>query len=283
MKISNKKDLKSVLESEGFSFKKSLGQNFLIDDTVCPRMAEAVSGEDVGVLEIGPGAGVLTTQLSDSCKKVVAVALDTRLKPVLEQTLDGKENVKIIWGDILKIDLKSIFAEEFCDCKTVNICANLPYYITSPVIMMLLESRLPVNTIAVMVQKEAADRLCAKVGSREAGAVTVAVNYYAEAHTLFGVPRTSFLPSPNVDSAVIKLQVRKNPPIEVKDEKMFFGIVKACFAQRRKILLNTLCNTMGIQKDVLRKALDSVGIPETVRGETLTMEQLASLANAISK
>ena len=283
MKISNKKDLKSVLESQGFSFKKSLGQNFLIDDTVCPRMAAAVSGEKVGVLEIGPGAGVLTAQLSAACKKVVSVELDTRLKPVLEQTLADCDNVKIIWNDILKIDLQSVLAEEFSDCDTINICANLPYYITSPVIMMLLESRLPINTIAVMVQKEAADRLCATVGSRAAGAVTVAVNYYAVAKTLFGVPRTSFLPPPNVDSAVIKLTLRQTPPVKVNDEKLFFKIVKACFAQRRKILLNTVCNTMGIEKDVLRQALNAVNIPETVRGETLTMEQLAALANQLEK
>ena len=215
MKISNKRDLKSVLESEGFSFKKSLGQNFLIDDTVCPRMAAAVSGENVGVLEIGPGAGVLTAQLSAACKKVVSVELDTRLKPVLEQTLKDCDNVKIIWNDILKVDLKTVLAEEFADCDTINICANLPYYITSPVIMMLLESNLPINKIAVMVQKEAADRLCAEVGSRDAGAVTVAVNYYATAKTLFGVPRTSFLPPPNVDSAVIELTLREKPEIEV--------------------------------------------------------------------
>ena len=283
MKISNKKDLKSVLESQGFSFKKSLGQNFLIDDTVCPRMAAAVSGEKVGVLEIGPGAGVLTAQLSAACKKVVSVELDTRLKPVLEQTLADCDNVKIIWNDILKIDLQSVLAEEFSDCDTINICANLPYYITSPVIMMLLESRLPINTIAVMVQKEAADRLCATVGSRAAGAVTVAVNYYAVAKTLFGVPRTSFLPPPNVDSAVIELTLREAPPVDVADEKLFFKIVKACFAQRRKILLNTVCNTMGIEKDVLRQALNAVNIPETVRGETLTMEQLAALANQLEK
>lgn len=281
MKISNKKDLKSVLESQGFSFKKSLGQNFLIDDTVCPRMAAAVSGEKVGVLEIGPGAGVLTAQLSAACKKVVSVELDTRLKPVLEQTLADCDNVKIIWNDILKIDLHSVLAEEFSDCDTINICANLPYYITSPVIMMLLESRLPINTIAVMVQKEAADRLCATVGSRAAGAVTVAVNYYAEAETLFGVPRGSFLPPPNVDSAVIKLTLRQTPPVKVNDEKLFFKIVKACFAQRRKILLNTVCNTLGIEKDVLRQALNAVNIPETVRGETLTMEQLAAISNAL--
>ena len=281
LKISNKKDLKSVLESQGFSFKKSLGQNFLIDDTVCPRMAAAVSGENVGVLEIGPGAGVLTAQLSQNCKKVVSVELDTRLKPILEQTLADCDNVKIIWNDILKIDLKTVLAEEFADCDTINICANLPYYITSPVIMMLLESRLPINTIAVMVQKEAADRLCATVGSRAAGAVTVAVNYYAKAETLFGVPRGSFMPPPNVDSAVIKLTLRDKPPVEVTDEKLFFKIVKACFAQCRKILLNTVCNTMNIGKDDFRKALYEANISETVRGETLTMEQIASLANAL--
>lgn len=281
MKISNKKDLKGVLESQGFSFKKSLGQNFLIDDTVCPRMAAAVSGENVGVLEIGPGAGVLTAQLSATCKKVVSVELDTRLKPILEQTLTDFDNVKIIWNDILKINLKQVIAEEFADCDTVNICANLPYYITSPVIMKLLESRLPINTIAVMVQKEAADRLCAEVGSRAAGAVTVAVNYYAEAQTLFGVPRTSFLPPPNVDSAVIKLTLRDMPPVEVKDEKLFFKIVKACFAHRRKILINTVCNTLGLDKNVFRAVLNKSGIPETVRGEALTMQQLASIANAL--
>lgn len=283
MKISNKRDLKSVLEAEGFSFKKSLGQNFLIDDTVCPRMAAAVSGESVGVLEIGPGAGVLTAQLSAACKKVVSVELDTRLKPVLEQTLADCNNVKIIWNDILKVDLKTVLAEEFSDCDTINICANLPYYITSPVIMMLLESKLPINKIAVMVQKEAADRLCAAVGSRAAGAVTVAVNYYATAKTLFGVPRSSFLPPPNVDSAVIELSLREKPPVEVVDEKLFFKIVKACFAQRRKILLNTVCNTLNIEKELLRKALNETAIGETVRGETLTMQQLADLANALCK
>ena len=202
---------------------------------------------------------------------------------MLEQTLAGCDNVKIIWNDILKIDLKAVLTEEFSDCDTINICANLPYYITSPVIMMLLESRLPINTIAVMVQKEAADRLCAAVGSRAAGAVTVAVNYYAEAQTLFGVPRGSFMPPPNVDSAVIKLTLLDKPPIDVSDEKLFFKVVKACFAQRRKILLNTVCNTLGIEKEILREALNEVGIPETVRGETLSLQQLGSLANALKK
>lgn len=282
MKISNKNDLKSVLENEGFSFKKSLGQNFLIDGSVCPRMADAVSGENVGVLEIGPGAGVLTAQLSQKCKKVVSVELDTRLKPVLEQTLAECNNVKIIWNDILKLDLKTVFREEFSDCETVNVCANLPYYITSPVIMMLLESRLPIDKIAVMVQKEAADRLCAEVGTRNAGAVTVAVNYFAKTELLFGVPRTSFMPPPNVDSAVIKFELLQKPPVAVSDEKLFFKIVKACFAQRRKILINTVCNTLHIEKSDFRTALQKSGIPETVRGETLTMQNIADLTNALA-
>lgn len=283
MEISNKKDLRNILESQGFSFKKSLGQNFLIDDTVCPRMADAVSGENVGVLEIGPGAGVLTSQLSAACKKVVSVELDTRLEAILKQTLNGCENVKIVWGDILKTDLKTLIKQEFSDCDVINVCANLPYYITSPVIMNLLESGLPFNKIAVMVQKEAADRLCADVGTRNAGAVTVAVNYYADAQLLFGVPRTSFMPPPNVDSAVIELVLRKEPSITVNDEKMFFKIVKAAFAQRRKTFLNTVNNTLGIDKNVLRNILTDNGIAETVRGEALTMQNFADIANALSE
>lgn len=283
MNLANKRDVKSVLEAQGFSFKKSLGQNFLIDDTVCPRMAEAVSGDNTGVLEIGPGAGVLTYELSKRCKKVVSVELDTRLKPILEQTLSDCNNVKIIWNDILKIDLPRVIAEEFADCDTVNICANLPYYITSPVIMMLLESHLPINTIAVMVQKEAADRLCAAVGSREAGAVTVAVDYYAKAETLFKVPSGSFLPPPKVDSAVIKLTLRDKPPVEVKNEKTFFKVARACFAQRRKVLTNPLCASFGFDKDTARNILKSVGVSETIRGEALTIGQIADIANQIDK
>lgn len=281
LNLANKKDVKSILEAEGFSFKKSLGQNFLIDDSVCPRMAESAAGEGVGVLEIGPGAGVLTRELSERAERVVAIELDERLRPVLSKTLEGCRNVKIVWGDVLKVDLKKIIAEEFGGCHTVNICANLPYYITSPVIMMLLESHLPINSITVMVQKEAADRLCAEVGSRAAGAVTVAVNYYSEAEQLFGVPRGSFLPPPNVDSAVIRLNVRPEPPVKVADEALFFRIAKACFAQRRKTLLNTVSNTLGFDKAVLREALNKMGLPESVRGETLSMEQLAELTEKL--
>ncbi len=273
--------LKSLLNKEGFSFKKSLGQNFLIDPTVCPQMAESSANENTGVLEIGPGVGVLTRELSKIAKKVVAIELDERLKKILPKTLGDSNNVEVIFGDAMKLDLRQIIEEKFTDCQSVSVCANLPYYITSPIIMMLLESRLPITNITVMVQKEAAERLCANIGSRDAGAVTVAVNYYAETEILFQVDRESFMPPPNVDSAVIRLNIRPEPPIKVKDEKKFFALVKAAFAQRRKTLLNTVSNTMGISKDILRNALIKLNIKETVRGEELTMEQLADLSDLI--
>ncbi len=281
MNLANKNDVKSVLTAAGFSFKKSLGQNFLIDGSVCPRMAEAAAGEDVGVIEIGPGAGVLTSQLARRAKRVVAIELDTRLKDVLAETLKEYDNVKIIWNDVLKVDLLSLIRENFSDCTQVNICANLPYYITSPVIMMLLESRLPIGSITVMVQKEAADRLCAEVGTRKAGAVTAAVNYYADAKKLFFVPRSSFLPAPNVDSQVIQLTLHDHPPVEVLDEQLFFKIVRACFAQRRKTLLNTLSNTLGADKQMLKEILAQMNLNENIRGEALNMKNLAELTNAL--
>ena len=181
----------------------------------------------------------------------------------------------------MKLDLRKIIEEKFADCSRVAVCANLPYYITSPIVMMLLESKLPIDNITVMVQLEAAERLCAEVGSRQAGAVTAAVTYYAQKEILFGVGRECFLPSPNVDSAVIQLKIRKEPPVIVKNEEKFFRLVKACFAQRRKTLLNTVSNTLKIDKNVLRDALNKMGLEETVRGETLNMEQLAQLSDLI--
>ena len=283
MNLADMKNVKSLLEKEGFSFKKSLGQNFLIDPSVCPRMAAAAEGERVGILEIGPGIGVLTSELSKVAHRVVAIELDERLRPILQKTLGGLSNTEVVFGDAMKLDLKALISEKFKDCEKVAVCANLPYYITSPIIMMLLESRLPIDSITVMVQKEAAERLCAEVGSREAGAVTVAVNYYAESEILFGVKRDSFMPPPNVDSAVIKLKIRNEPPVSVSDEKFFFSFIKACFAQRRKTLLNTVSSTMGISKDILRAALNNVGLEETVRGEKLTMAELAALSDEIKK
>lgn len=281
MNLANISTIKSLLSAEGFSFKKSLGQNFLINPTVCPKMAESSCNENTGVLEIGPGIGVLTYELAKRAKKVVAIELDERLKKILPKTLGEFENVEVIFGDAMKLDLKSIIEEKFSDCESVSVCANLPYYITSPIIMMLLESRLPITSITVMVQKEAAERLCAEVGTRDAGAVTAAVTYYAEKEILFNVGRNSFMPAPNVDSSVIKLNIRKTPPISVNNEKKFFSLVKACFAQRRKTLLNTVSNTMGISKDTLRNALNEIGLKETVRGEELTIEQLGQLSNLI--
>ena len=283
MNLSDINTIKALLSKAGFTFKKSLGQNFLIDATVCPRMAEAACDKKTGVLEIGPGIGVLTAELSKCAKRVVAIELDERLKQILPTTLSDCDNVEIIFGDAMKLDLKEIIATRFADCERVCVCANLPYYITSPIVMMLLESRLPIDSITVMVQKEASERLCAQVGSRDAGAVTCAVTYYAEKEILFGVNRNSFMPSPNVDSAVIKLNVRKEPSVKVNNEKHFFALIKAAFAQRRKTFLNTVSNTLSINKDTLRAALNQIGVSETVRGEQLTMEQLATLSDIIYK
>ena len=281
MNLADINSIKSLLSSHGFSFKKSLGQNFLINPEVCPAMAKAAADENTGVLEIGPGIGVLTEQLSKVAKKVVTIELDERLEKLLKITLKDCENVKVVFGDAMKLDLRKIIEENFSDCEKVSVCANLPYYITSPIVMMLLESKLPIDNITVMVQLEAAERLCAEVGTRDAGAVTVAVTYYAEKEILFDVGRECFLPSPNVDSAVIKLNVRKEPPIKVSDEKKFFTLTKAAFAQRRKTFLNTVSNTLKIDKNILRNALADLGISETVRGEQLTMDQLAAISEKI--
>ena len=275
--------IKSVLSRHGFTFSKALGQNFIINPGVCPRIAEeGGAGEGVGVLEVGAGIGVLTAELAKRASKVVCVELDTRLLPVLDETLGEFDNVKIINGDILKVDLHRILEDEFGNMPVV-VCANLPYYITSPVIMRLLESRLKIDSVTVMVQKEAAVRLCADVGSRDSGAVTVAVNYYAEAQKLFDVSRGSFMPSPNVDSAVIRLDILKNPPIEVSDEKFFFSMVKAAFSQRRKSASNGISAGMGISKPTVIEAIEAADLSPIVRAEALTMEQLGRLCEELKK
>ena len=281
MNLADINSIKKLLNQQGFSFKKSLGQNFLINPEVCPAMAEAACDENTGVLEIGPGIGVLTEQLSKRAKKVVSIELDERLEKLLKITLADCNNVEIIFGDAMKLDLRRIISEHFSDCEHVSVCANLPYYITSPIVMMLLENKLPIDNITVMVQLEAAERLCAEVGTRDAGAVTAAVTYYAEKEILFDVGRESFIPSPNVDSAVIRLKIRKEPAVKVNNEEKFFRLVKACFAQRRKTLVNTVSNTLNIDKTTLRAALTEIGLSETVRGEQLTMEQLASLSDKL--
>lgn len=271
-----------ILTSHGFTFSKALGQNFIIDSEVCPEMASHLAANDkTGVIEIGPGIGVLTKELCRVAGKVIAIELDKRLFPVLKETLSEFSNLEIIEGDALKLDLNALIAEKFSDMSSVKVCANLPYYITSPVIMTLLESKLPIEEIVVMVQKEAAERFCAEIGSRNSGAVTVAVNYYADARMLFEVPKNCFHPAPKVDSAVMKLTLRDKPPIDVKDEKHFFTVVKAAFAQRRKTALNCLSNGLGISKNQVLSALNTIGKNEKSRAENFTLEEFAKLSELI--
>jgi 16S rRNA (adenine1518-N6/adenine1519-N6)-dimethyltransferase len=277
-------NVKRLLAQNGLTLSKALGQNFLTDPEVCPRMAK-LSGarEEAGVLEIGPGIGVLTRELAKTAGKVVTVELDRRLLPLLSDTLGDLDNVTVIQGDVLKLDLPELIRENFPPEMPVLVCANLSYYITSPVIMLLLESKLPFESITVMVQKEAAQRLCARVGSRQAGAVTVAVDYYARAEQLFDVPRESFLPSPKVDSSVIQLTVRQTPPIEVADEAGFFRMVKAAFSQRRKTAANGISAGTGLPKERIAAAIETAGFAADVRAETLTIEELARLYNSIAE
>lgn len=272
--------IKTLLSRHGFQFSKKLGQNFLINPSVCPRMAQ-MSGVDKqsGALEIGPGIGVLTKELATLGKKVVAIELDDRLPPVLAETLADFDNVEIVPGDVMKLDLAALLQEKF-DGVPVHVCANLPYYITSPILMLLLESRLPVADITVMVQKEAAARLTALPGTRECGAVSLAVQYYAEAKTLFQVSRGSFMPAPNVDSAVIRLTLRETPPVQVKDEALLFRLIRATFGQRRKTVANAL-QTAGFSKEQILTALEKADISVTARAEQLTLAQFADLTNRI--
>ena len=274
MVLTNIGTVKDILSRHGFSFSKGLGQNFIINPDICPKIAEmGNAAEGFGVLEIGTGIGVLTAELAKRANKVAAVEIDTRLLPILEETLADFSNVKIFNEDVMKCDLHGIIREEFAGLRA-SVCANLPYYITSPVIMLLLESRLPVESITVMVQKEAAQRLCAKVGSRDAGAITVAVNYYGTARQLFGVSRGSFMPSPNVDSAVIRIDPAAEPRLPEAEEKYFFKVVKSGFSQRRKTAANAVSSQMGLPKDVVYEALKAAGLPETARLEQLELEEL---------
>ncbi|MGN1036270.1 MAG: 16S rRNA (adenine(1518)-N(6)/adenine(1519)-N(6))-dimethyltransferase RsmA, partial [Ruminococcus sp.] len=253
-------------------------QNFLINPSVCPKIAEmGNASQDFGIIEIGTGFGTLTAELAERAKKVVAIEIDSRLIPVLDETLAEFDNIKIINQDFMETDLNKIISEEFSGMK-VAVCANLPYYITSPVIMKLLESRVPIESITVMVQKEAGQRLCAEVGTRESGAITVAVNYYGTAKMLFNVSRGSFMPAPNVDSCVIRIDVNKNYLLEKNAEDFFFKIVKCGFAQRRKTIAKSISSQMNISKPEIQNILKSMSLSETARTEQLNMNQLIQLS-----
>ncbi len=273
--------IKEILSKHGFTFSKALGQNFLINPSVCPRMAElSGAAQGVGVIEVGPGIGVLTNELCRLADKVVAIELDKRLLPVLDETLAEYDNVKIVNADVLELDLRKLIEEEFQGIEVV-VCANLPYYITSPVIMKLLEDRLPISAVTVMVQKEAAQRICAKVGSRESGAVTVSVNYYAEPELLFNVSAGSFMPAPKVDSAVLRLNIRKEPPVKT-DEAAFFRVIKAAFSQRRKVISNSLSAGLGLDKQTVSLMLNNAGVAANARAEQLSLEDFAAIANQLN-
>lgn len=275
--------IKALLARHGFHFSKALGQNFIVNPSVCPRMAdESGIDSESGVIEIGAGIGVLTAELAKRAKKVVCIELDSKLLPILDETLADFDNIEIINADVLKTDLAALIEEKFGGMP-VYVCANLPYYITSPVIMTLLESRLPLKAVTVMVQREAAQRLCAPVGSRLSGAVTVAVDYYAEARKLFDVSAGSFMPAPKVDSSVICLDIREKPGIEVSDEKLFFSMVHAAFSQRRKTASNSISSGTGIPKAVVAEAIERCGFPPSVRAESMTAEQLAALCEALNE
>lgn len=275
--------IKALLARHGFHFSKALGQNFIVNPSVCPRMAdESGIDSESGVIEIGAGIGVLTAELAKRAKKVVCIELDSKLLPILDETLADFDNIEIINADVLKTDLAALIEEKFGGMP-VYVCANLPYYITSPVIMTLLESRLPLKAVTVMVQREAAQRLCAPVGSRLSGAVTVAVDYYAEARKLFDVSAGSFMPAPKVDSSVIRLDIREKPGIKVSDEKLFFAMVHAAFGQRRKTASNSISSGTGIPKAVVAEAIERCGFPPAVRAESMTAEQLAALCEALNE
>ena len=336
MNLSSPSEIKALLQKNGFNFSKALGQNFLINPSVCPRMAEAaIPGPEYGVIEVGPGIGVLTVELAQRAQKVIAIELDERLYPILDETLADYPNAHVVPGDILEVDLHKLIADEFTlrdeagdpvldesgapRLMPLVLCANLPYYITSPVIMKLLSEDLPIENLTVMVQKEAADRLCADVGTRAAGAVTVAIQYYAEAEQLFFVSKGSFLPAPKVDSEVIRLTLRQpgtsagssassgssasassaansaagaansaagaanTDRLSKEDADRFFKMVQAGFSQRRKTIMNSFSAALGMNKADLGELLDSVDVPRAARIEQLTMDQLLAVYKASRK
>lgn len=280
--LSDLTTIKRILKKYGFSFSKSLGQNFLINEDVCPRMAEECVGDKSwGVIEIGPGIGVLTVELAKRAEKVISIELDKNLLPILDDTLRDFDNVKILNQDVLKCDLNKVARDEFGD-RPFAICANLPYYITSEVIMKILEKNVPCENITVMVQKEAAQRLCAEPSTREVGAISIAVRYYTEPEVLFDVSRESFVPIPNVDSSVIKL-ILTNKNENFENKEILFKIVRAAFSQRRKVIVNSLANGLNLNKERVMDVLEKCCVKSDSRAEQLTLDDFVRLASAFEK
>ena len=283
--LGNPQNTIEVLQKYRFNFQKKFGQNFLIDTHVLDKIIDA-SGvtEDDFVLEIGPGIGTMTQYLCERAREVVAVEIDKNLIPILSDTLKNYSNVTVINEDILKLDICKL-AEEKNQGRPIKVVANLPYYITTPIIMGLFESHVPIDSITIMVQKEVAERMQEKPGSKEYGALSLAVQYYAKPEIVANVPPNCFMPRPNVGSAVIRLTRHEKPPVEVEDEKLMFRIIRASFNQRRKTLANGLNNSPEIHlpKEVIQESIVSLGVPENIRGEALSLEQFAELSNEIGR
>lgn len=284
-RIATVEGTKAVISKYPFAFQKKFGQNFLIDPHVLDKIIRSadITEEDC-IIEIGPGIGCVTQALLENAGKVISIEIDDQLIPILTEQFGSEPNFKLIHKDVLKVDLKKLIEEESPNRK-VKVVANLPYYITTPIIMTLLENELPIDSITVMVQKEVADRLASKPGTKQYGAITVSVNYFCESYLVANVPRNCFMPRPNVDSAVIQLKLHDEPPVKVKNTKQLFKIIKAAFLLRRKTLLNTLAahGDLGIEKDKLKQLLDDSGIGAQTRGETLSIEEFAKLSDFIDE
>lgn len=281
--LSNFKNTQEIIKKHNFSIQKKYGQNFLIDEHVLNKIiAAAELSKDDYVIEIGPGIGTMTERMAPECRHVTAIEIDKELIPILSETLSGFDNVDIINEDVLKVDLNKLIAERN-DNKPVKVVANLPYYITTPIIMSLLENKIPIDTITVMVQKEVAERMMVGPGTKDYGALSLAVQYYAKPYIVANVPMNCFIPRPNVASAVIRLTCHKEPPVTVKDEKLMFNLIRASFNQRRKTLINGISNFSGLSftKEQVAMALNSIGLSENIRGEALDLEKFAKLSDAL--
>lgn len=285
--VSSPRRTTEVMKSHGFTVKKSLGQNFLIDPNILDKIVDAAElSLDQGAMEVGPGIGALTQRLAAVAGKVMAIEIDGRLIPILRETLADFPNAHVVQGDILEVDIAELVEQHLNGVRPISVVANLPYYITTPILMRLLESKLPLRHIVIMIQREVAERLNAAPGTKDYGSLSVAVQYYAETKIVTHVPHTVFIPQPHVDSSVIRLTMREKPPVEVTEEGHFFRLVRASFAQRRKTLLNNLTSAYihkgdTSTKEKLLQALSDCGIDPSRRGETLAIEEFAQLSNAM--
>lgn len=282
--VSTPRRTKEIIQRHGFQFKKSLGQNFLVDQNILAKIVDAAGlDETKGALEIGPGIGALTEKLAQTAGKVTAVEIDQRLLPILGEVMEPYKHVTVIHGDVLKLDLQQLFAEQFGDCESVSVVANLPYYVTTPIMMNLLEAGLPLENIVVMIQKEVAVRMAASPGGKDYGSLSIAVQYYSEPQLVCTVPPSVFIPQPNVESAVIRLKVRQAPPVQVKDESFFFEVVQSSFTQRRKTIANNLKSRFfsGEGRERLEALLAEAGIEPSRRAETLSLQEFAVLSDVL--